>query len=102
MRQFKVLERIRVDAEIFMKNPNTPCEPEPPSRVLSATVKVLELAREINREDASLLFAVLFSSKKKVLPNLRKIVFQRWIRLSRTIRAQCKEAGISLEVVHQV
>ncbi|MCJ1269011.1 hypothetical protein MMC22_008899 [Lobaria immixta] len=102
MRQFEVLERIRVDAEIFMKNRNTPCEPEPPSRVLSTSVKVLELAREINREDASLLFAVLFSPKKKVLPNLRKIVFQRWMRLSRTIRAQCKEAGISLEVVHQV
>lgn len=100
LRAFEVLERVRIDAEMFMKCPPKSREPQLLTGMLSASVKELELVGSIDEQDASLMFAGLSTAKEKSCLNLRKVVFQCLIPLSKTMQAECETAGISLEIVN--
>lgn len=99
-RAFAALERISVDAQLFIKDKDSFRKPQLLTEMLPASIKELELIGPIDEEEVSLMFSGLFTSEK-LFPNLCTIVLNPWVRLSKTVRAECKAAGISLEIANR-
>lgn len=97
LREFEVLERIRIDADMLtMSGPHNCRKPQLLTEILPAAIEELELVGSIDENDAELMFTGLPTSKEKFFPNLHKVMFQSRVRLSKAMQAECEAAGVSL------